>query len=122
MQEKIQNFNIFLNQNLNKNQLNAVTKKNGVLLVIAGAGSGKTRVITTRILNLLLNENVSATSIIALTFTNKAAKEMIDRITKWLEHEEIPFLGTFHSFCLRILKSNSHFLEIPKFSILDDDD
>lgn len=135
MSEKIQIFNDFLNNNLNTNQLKAVKQRDGTLLVIAGAGSGKTRVITARIANLMLNEKASASSIIALTFTNKAAKEMKSRITSWLSPStsanafaqddrggEMPFVGTFHSFCLRLLKNHSHLLEIPKFSILDDDD
>lgn len=123
MSGKIQTFNDFLENNLNANQLKAVKQTNGTLLVIAGAGSGKTRVITARIANLMLNEGAAASSIIALTFTNKAAKEMKSRITSWLQDKnEIPFVGTFHSFCLRLLKSNSHLLEIPRFSILDDDD
>lgn len=123
MSDKIQNFNDFLKNSLNENQLKAVKQKNGTLLVIAGAGSGKTRVITARIANLMLNEGAQASSIIALTFTNKAAKEMKSRITSWLDHNnEIPFVGTFHSFCLKLLKNHSHLLEIPKFSILDDAD
>jgi DNA helicase-2/ATP-dependent DNA helicase PcrA len=123
MSGKIQTFNDFLENSLNENQLKAVKQTNGTLLVIAGAGSGKTRVITARIANLMLNEDAAANSIIALTFTNKAAKEMKTRITSWLlDTNEIPFVGTFHSFCLRLLKSNSHLLEIPRFSILDDDD
>ncbi|MDR3647306.1 MAG: 3'-5' exonuclease [Candidatus Babeliales bacterium] len=123
MSDKIQTFNDFLVNNLNPNQLKAVKQRDGTLLVIAGAGSGKTRVITARIANLMLNEGAQASSIIALTFTNKAAKEMKTRITSWLENaNEIPFVGTFHSFCLRLLKNHSHLLEIPKFSILDDDD
>ncbi len=123
MSENIQKFNKFLIENLNANQLNAVNEKNGVFLVIAGAGSGKTRVITARIANLIINENEQPSSIIALTFTNKAAKEMRDRIHSWIGFEnQIPFIGTFHSFCLKLLKSNSHLLEIPDFTILDDDD
>ena len=123
MSEKIQKFNKFISENLNKNQLNAVQEKNGVFLVIAGAGSGKTRVITARISNLIINEDVNPGNIVALTFTNKAAKEMKDRIHSWIGYEnQIPFIGTFHSYCLKLLKSNSHLLEFPQFSILDDDD
>ncbi len=123
MPDKIQKFNKFLRENLNENQLKSVLEKEGVFLVIAGAGSGKTRVITARIANLIINENQETSSIVALTFTNKAAKEMRDRIHGWIGFEnQIPFIGTFHSFCLKLLKSNSHLLEIPDFTILDDDD
>ena len=70
-----------------------------------------------------MNEQVLPSSIIALTFTNKAALEMKERIEKFLERkQELPFVGTFHSFCLRLLKQNSELLENPFFSILDEDD
>lgn len=116
-------FSDFLKKNLNKAQAEAVKQKEGPMLVIAGAGSGKTRIITSRITNLILNEDIQPESIIALTFTNKAAQEMKDRINSWLPANfNFPFLGTFHSFCLKILKNNNSLIEIPNFSILDDDD
>jgi len=122
-QEKIALINSFIKNDLNKQQQKAVTKKNGALLVIAGAGSGKTRVIATRIANLILNENALPQSIIALTFTNKAAKEMKDRIAKFLGTDaRLPFVGTFHSYCLLLLRSNRHLLDKADFSILDSDD
>ncbi len=83
--EQITQFNTFLSSNLNQSQLAAVTHQNGSLLIVAGAGSGKTRVITTRIAHLILNADMHLPStIIALTFTNKAAMEMKERIENFL--------------------------------------
>lgn len=114
-------FNQFINQSLNDQQREAVKPKNGILQVIAGAGSGKTRVITSRITNLIVNHNVHPSSIVALTFTNKAAKEMKERISLFLKDSvHMPFVGTFHSFCLRLLKSNPSIF--PNFSMMDEDD
>ena len=116
-------FNQFIKQNLNKEQRKAVRAKDGVFLVVAGAGSGKTRVITSRIANLIINENVAPHTIVGLTFTNKAANEMKARIKSRLAGiAQLPFLGTFHSYCLKILKSNTNLLETPFTSILDNDD
>lgn len=113
----------FINQELNAPQQQAVLHELGPVLVIAGAGSGKTRVITTRIAYLILEKNVAPSSIIALTFTNKAANEMKERIRKLLAgSQEVPFVGTFHSYCVRLLKQNQDLLENPFFSILDEDD
>ena len=118
-----QKFNEFLKTELNENQLKAVEEKNGAFLVIAGAGSGKTRVITARITNLILNHKVHPSEILALTFTNKAAREMKGRIEKFLPREtNLPFVGTFHSFCLLTLKKYKSFHKIENFSILDDED
>ena len=116
-------FDTFLKHNLNKPQYESVTQKDGALLVIAGAGSGKTRVITSRIINLILNENVPPQSIVALTFTNKAANEMKERILSFLgSNYKLPFVGTFHSYCLLLLRSNPTLLPFAQFSILDADD
>ncbi len=113
----------FLDHGLNAQQKKAVTHKAGSILVIAGAGSGKTRVITTRIADLIVNKNVLPSSIIGLTFTNKAANEMKKRIAQFLDGQhEVPFIGTFHSYCLRLLKQHAELIETPFFSILDEDD
>jgi len=119
-------FKTFLNTDLNDQQRKAATKATGSLLVVAGAGSGKTRVITARIAHLILNEHVNPTSIVALTFTNKAANEMKKRILHFLKSEipgaYLPFIGTFHSYCLHFLKQHSEYLDHPFISILDEDD
>ncbi|MBU4270144.1 UvrD-helicase domain-containing protein, partial [Candidatus Dependentiae bacterium] len=117
------NFNQFLNKELNEPQRNAVIFESGPAIVIAGAGSGKTRVITTRIANLILNNNVSPQAIVALTFTNKAANEMKERISKFLDKNlKLPYVGTFHSYCLLLLRSNPTLLNFTNFSIIDADD
>ena len=109
--------------NLNSEQKRAAHHIKGSLLVIAGAGSGKTRVITSRIAYLIQEHDVPAHAIIALTFTNKAANEMKERIAKMIgEDKELPFVGTFHSYCVRMLKKYSHLSGTPFISILDEDD
>ncbi|MGB8366838.1 MAG: UvrD-helicase domain-containing protein, partial [Candidatus Babeliales bacterium] len=116
-------FNLFLKNELNQAQKEAVLHDSGALLVIAGAGSGKTRVITARITHLIINKNVLPSTIVALTFTNKAANEMKKRIAQFLgTNTRLPFVGTFHSYCVQLLKKNSALLPSPFFSILDEDD
>ena len=123
MIENIQDFENLLENELNAEQRKAVLAKSGSTLVIAGAGSGKTRVITARITQLLVNEQIDPISLVALTFTNKAAKEMQERIDSFIGPENIkPFIGTFHSYCLKLLKQNRHLLPHPDFSIFDADD
>jgi DNA helicase-2/ATP-dependent DNA helicase PcrA len=116
-------FNDFLNKELNPAQQKAVLKKDGVFVVCAGAGSGKTRVITARITNLILNEAIQPAAIIALTFTNKAAHEMRERVRAFLPKDfAAPYVGTFHAYCVRLLKSYQHLLPFQQFSIMDSDD
>jgi DNA helicase-2/ATP-dependent DNA helicase PcrA len=113
----------FLQQNLNDSQRKAVLQDSGSLLVVAGAGSGKTRVITARMAHLIMNKNVLPSEIVALTFTNKAAKEMQERMVHFLGGKsDLPFIGTFHAYCIYLLKRNPAYLDIPFFSILDEDD
>ena len=110
---------------LNKQQLNAVTAGNGPILVVAGPGSGKTRVLTQRIAYLIAVEGVRPWQILAVTFTNKAAKEMAERVKRLLPDQatEGIMLGTFHSICARILRRESEYLPIgSNFVIFDTDD
>jgi DNA helicase II / ATP-dependent DNA helicase PcrA len=121
--EHKQAFDEFLKKNLNSPQQMAVKSQDPATLVIAGAGSGKTRVITARIANLILNQEADPSSIVALTFTNKAAGEMKERIASFLgTSKRLPFVGTFHSYCLLLLRRNSSLLPFPEFSIIDSDD
>jgi len=123
MSYNTQEFDQFIQNSLNPEQKKSVTAKNGVFLVIAGAGSGKTRVITARIANLILNQDAAPGSIIALTFTNKAGHEMKERVQQFLpDGYHTPFVGTFHSYCLKLLKKHNDLLEKPFVAILDEDD
>lgn len=106
---------------LNKEQEEAVKHFDGPALVLAGAGSGKTKVLTNRIAYLIDN-GVDDYNILAITFTNKAAKEMRDRVTN-LIGDCSSFIGTFHSLGLRIIRENHGYLGLPNnFSIIDSDD
>lgn len=108
-----------LNFNLNESQHQAVIHQAGPLLIIAGAGSGKTRVITSRILFLLEALHINSHQIIALTFTNKAALEMKERVRNQYLEKNLPFIGTFHSYCFLLLKRKYY---NQPFSIMDSDD
>ncbi len=131
--------------NLNEKQVEAVTHFTGPLLVIAGAGSGKTRALTHRIAYLIEEKGVSPWNILAVTFTNKAATEMRNRIIKLIAKEneiqlmnnfgdligagdfgeriDLPTIGTFHSVCVRILRKNIHLLDYENsFAIYDTTD
>ncbi len=109
--------------NLNPAQQTAVENITGSTLIIAGAGSGKTRVITARISHLLETKLGDASNIVALTFTNKAAKEMQHRIMQATEGQFIvPFIGTFHAYCLSLLKRYGSHIDLDEFSIMDNDD
>ena len=110
-------------ENLNDNQKEAVLHINGPLLVLAGAGSGKTKVLTTRIA-YLIQEGISPLNILAITFTNKAAMEMKGRIYKLIGYTARDMqISTFHSFGLRIVKENYEYLGYSKnFVVIDSDD
>ncbi|MFN2239516.1 MAG: ATP-dependent helicase [Thermoanaerobaculia bacterium] len=109
---------------LNPPQREAVTHGDGALLVLAGAGSGKTRVITYRIANLISNQGVDPASILAVTFTNKAAREMLERVERLVPaRRERPWIGTFHSIALRLLRRWADLLGYTKsFSVYDSAD
>ena len=109
---------------LNNKQKEAVENLDGPMLVLAGAGSGKTKVLTTKVAYLLDNRNISPENILAITFTNKAAKEMKERIYKLVGNRAFLIqISTFHSFGLKLLKENYKYLEYDSnFTILDSDD
>ena len=110
---------------LNPEQLAAVKHDRGPLLILAGAGSGKTRVLTHRIAYLISEKNVSPYQILAITFTNKAAKEMKERVEKTVgpEQSDNIWVSTFHSTCVRILRRFIESLGYDRnFTIYDADD
>src|SRR5436190_18158349 len=113
---------------LNPHQAEAVQATEGPLLILAGAGSGKTRVITVRIAYLIAEKGVAPHNILAVTFTNKAAGEMRSRVNELLKGEKLnsaPLLSTFHSLCVRILRQDIDKLDEgykKSFTIYDTDD
>ena len=116
--------------NLNPEQRAAVETTEGPLLILAGAGSGKTRVITSRVAWLIREKGVAPDSILAVTFTNKAASEMAERVDKLLGHSSLakPLIATFHSMCVRMLRRDIEALKVGNegltrsFAIYDEND
>ena len=109
---------------LNPAQREAVTHGDGALLIVAGPGSGKTRVITQRIAWLVREQGIAPWRILAVTFTNKAAREMRERLVGLLDDDaEKLWLGTFHRICVRMLRAHGEHVDVPPgFAIFDDDD
>ncbi len=115
---------------LNPAQRQAVETLDGPVLLLAGAGTGKTRALTTRIGHLLVQHRARPGEILAVTFTNKAAREMKERVARLLGEagDGLPWLGTFHSICVRILRRHAELVGggghnlTPRFTILDTDD
>jgi DNA helicase II / ATP-dependent DNA helicase PcrA len=117
-------------ENMNPQQQEGIQSVDGPVLLLAGAGSGKTRVITHRIAYLIQERGVPADAILAVTFTNKAAKEMAERVDKILGHSSLakPMLATFHSFCVRVLRRDIEAMRVNgvgltrTFAIYDETD
>jgi DNA helicase-2/ATP-dependent DNA helicase PcrA len=108
---------------LNQNQEQGVLSTSQYIRVVAGAGSGKTRVLTYRIAHLIQDLNVPPYGIMAVTFTNKAAKEIKNRVIDLVGDCGNLFLGTIHSWCARFLRYEAEHINYPKnFTILDDED
>ena len=111
--------------NLNKAQKEAVLYLNGPILIVAGAGSGKTKVLTSRIAHIIKEKKAYPNQILSVTFTNKAAKEMQNRVSSILKTEAIglSWLGTFHSICAKLLRKHATAAGLnSNFSIIDQDD
>ena len=111
--------------NLNDKQKEAVLHLKGPLLIVAGAGSGKTKVLTSRIAHIIKSHKAFSNQILAVTFTNKAAKEMQLRVSKLLNKEAtgLPWLGTFHSISAKILRKHAEAANLKSnFTIIDQDD
>ena len=112
-------------KNLNKSQKDAVNYLDGPLLIVAGAGSGKTKVLTSRIANIIKQKKAFPNQILAVTFTNKAAKEMQNRVSKILGSSAsgLSWLGTFHSICAKLLRKHASAAGLnSNFTIIDTDD
>src|SRR5215831_5465246 len=109
---------------LNEHQRQAVIHQGGPLLVLAGAGTGKTRVLTTRIAHLLITGRARPSQVLAVTFTNKAAREMLDRVAGLIGGAaDGMWLGTFHSVGVRVLRRHAELVGLKSsFTILDTDD
>jgi DNA helicase-2/ATP-dependent DNA helicase PcrA len=124
----VQNDLDYLLTGLNAEQRKAVETTEGPLLILAGAGSGKTKTLTHRIAYLLATDRATPFNILSVTFTNKAAGEMRERVAKILGHNPenrglIPYLGTFHSICVRLLRQDGEAIDIPRnFVIWDESD
>ena len=112
-------------KNLNKAQKEAVLHLDGPLLIVAGAGSGKTKVLTSRIANIIAKKKAFPNQILSVTFTNKAAKEMQTRVSKMLGSTAtgLSWLGTFHSICAKLLRKHAAAVSLnSNFTIIDTDD
>ena len=111
--------------NLNEKQQEAVLHLDGPLLIVAGAGSGKTKVLTSRIAHIIRSHKAFSSQILAVTFTNKAAKEMQVRVSKLLKTNVagLPWLGTFHSISAKILRKHAEAAGLKSnFTIIDQED
>ena len=117
--------NIDFLENLNEEQVKAVKTVEGPVLVLAGAGTGKTRTLTARVAYLINFGKVNTQNILAVTFTNKAANEMKERISEHIGglSDGLKWIGTFHSICVKILRRHPEKVGLkPAFTIIDSDD
>ena len=111
--------------NLNKNQEEAIINLDGPCLVVAGAGSGKTKVLTSRVAHIIKEKKAWPNQILCVTFTNKAAREMQNRIANYLNEKtsSLPWLGTFHSVSAKILRRHAESVGLnSRFTIIDQED
>jgi len=110
---------------LNPEQRRAAETLDGPVLMLAGAGTGKTKALTTRIAHLMNTGRAGPGDILAVTFTNKAAREMKERVSRLMGErvEGMPWLGTFHSICVKLLRRHAELVDLKSnFTILDTDD
>ena len=110
---------------LNNNQKEAIINPDGPCLIVAGAGSGKTKVLTTRVVHIIKEKKAWPNQILCVTFTNKAAKEMQNRIAGFLSEKisSLPWLGTFHSVSCKILRRHAESVGLnSRFTIIDQED
>lgn len=114
-------------KDLNQEQKKAVLQTEGPVIVLAGAGSGKTRVLTQKVMYLMLEKNIDPLNILMVTFTNKAATEMKERVQKFLINSksnlQLPTIATFHALCTKILRIEGKYIDLPpQFAIYDTQD
>jgi DNA helicase II / ATP-dependent DNA helicase PcrA len=110
-------------KDLNPEQQKAVLNTDGPMIILAGAGSGKTRVLTFKVMYLMSERKVTPEEILMITFTNKAATEMKERMAKMVSASALPWISTFHSLCARILRRESKYLGFSeRFTIFDSQD
>lgn len=111
-------------EGLNTEQRDAAQTTTGPLLILAGAGSGKTKTLTHRIALLIAEKQVWPSHILAVTFTNKAAKEMRERLAHLLKQPNdrnfMPWMGTFHGICVRLLRMDGQTIDIPRNFVIYD--
>lgn len=107
-------------KDLNTEQQKAVLTTDGPMIILAGAGSGKTRVLTYKVMYLMLEKQVEPEEILMITFTNKAAMEMKERMRKFLPDKPLPWIATFHAMCAKILRRESHHLGFSHSFIIYD--
>ncbi len=110
---------------LNENQKEAIIDLDGPCLIVAGAGSGKTKVLTSRVVHVIKEKKAWPNQILCVTFTNKAAREMQNRIMGFLNEKtsSLPWLGTFHSVCAKLLRKHAGAVELNShFTIIDQED